>query len=40
MGSPYVSSGILTNKNGFVIGSMSGGPEIDNADKALGFLQE
>lgn len=40
MGSPYVNSGIIVNKNGFAIGSFSGGPEIDNADKALGFLIE
>ncbi|MFP4567685.1 MAG: translation initiation factor IF-6 [Candidatus Woesearchaeota archaeon] len=38
MGSPYVRSGILCNSNGFVIGSNSGGPEINNADEALGFL--
>ncbi|PIN69545.1 translation initiation factor IF-6 [Candidatus Woesearchaeota archaeon CG11_big_fil_rev_8_21_14_0_20_43_8] len=38
MGSPYISSGVVTNKNGFIIGSLSGGPEIDNADKAFGFM--
>lgn len=38
MGSPYIRSGIICNSNGFVIGSNSGGPEITNADEALGFL--
>ena len=38
MGSPYVRSGIICNVNGFVAGSNSGGPEITNADEALGFL--
>ena len=40
MGSPYVSSGIIANSNGFIIGSQSAGPEITNADIALGFLKE
>ncbi len=40
MGSPYVKSGIVCNKNGFLIGSESGGPEITNADEVLGFLDE
>lgn len=38
MGSPYVRSGIICNVNGFIVGSNSGGPEITNADEALGFL--
>ncbi|MBN2422741.1 translation initiation factor IF-6 [Candidatus Woesearchaeota archaeon] len=38
-GSPYISSGLLCNKNGFIIGDSSGGPEIANADEALGFTQ-
>ncbi|USN45252.1 MAG: translation initiation factor IF-6 [Candidatus Woesearchaeota archaeon] len=38
-GNPFVRSGIIANKHGFVIGSLSGGPEITNADEALGFLQ-
>ena len=38
-GSPYISSGLICNSNGFVIGDMSGGPEIQNADIALGFLE-
>ncbi len=37
-GSPYISSGIVCNSNGFIIGDSSGGPEIQNADEALGFL--
>ncbi len=37
-GSPYVRSGIIANQNGFLIGSSSGGPEITNADEALGFI--
>ncbi|MBD3203395.1 translation initiation factor IF-6 [Candidatus Woesearchaeota archaeon] len=38
-GSPYISSGVICNKNGFVIGDLSGGPEIANADEALGFVK-
>ena len=37
-GSPFISSGLICNKNGFIIGDISGGPEIQNADEALGFL--
>lgn len=39
MGSPHVRSGIAVNKNGYVIGKTSGGPEINNAEEALGFLE-
>jgi translation initiation factor 6 len=39
-GSPYVKSGIVCNSFGFVVGDASGGPEIQNADIALGFLEE
>jgi translation initiation factor 6 len=39
MGSPYIKSGIICNKNGFLVGSDSGGPEIVNADQALGFIE-
>jgi translation initiation factor 6 len=39
-GSPYVSSGVVCNSNGFIIGESSGGPEIQNADEALGFMDE
>lgn len=38
MGSPYIKSGIVCNKNGFLMGTESGGPEITNADEVLGFL--
>ncbi len=37
MGNPYVSSGILCNKYGMIIGGLSGGPEIVYASQALGF---
>jgi translation initiation factor 6 len=40
MGNPYVKSGIISNSHGFIIGAHSGGPEITNADMALGFLEE
>ncbi len=40
MGNPYVGSGIITNSKGFIIGASSGGPEITNADIALGFMKE
>jgi len=39
MGSPFIRSGIICNKNGFVTGNASGGPEITNADQALGYLK-
>lgn len=35
MGSPFVGSGILCNSKGMLIGDLSGGPEIVNADQAL-----
>lgn len=38
MGNAYIKSGILLGKNGFVVGNASGGPEIKNADEALGFI--
>ncbi len=38
MGNPFPATGIICNKFGFVIGAVSGGPEIANADEALGFL--
>ncbi len=38
MGSPFIKAGIVCNKNGFVIGADSGGPEITNADQVLGFI--
>lgn len=39
MGSPYIKSGILLGKEGFLVGNTSGGPEIRNADEALGFIE-
>ncbi|MBD3209016.1 translation initiation factor IF-6 [Candidatus Woesearchaeota archaeon] len=39
MGSPYVKSGILLGEEGFLIGDTSGGPEVKNADEALGFIE-
>lgn len=39
-GSPYIKSGIVVNNKGFVVGALSGGPEIQNADIAFGFLNE
>jgi translation initiation factor 6 len=39
-GSAYVRSGVIANKNGFVIGKLSSGPEITNADEAFGFLEQ
>jgi translation initiation factor 6 len=39
-GSPYVSSGVVCNTKGFVVGDASGGPEIQNLDVALGFLED
>ena len=39
MGATHISSGVAVNKKGFVIGEISGGPEIINADQAFGFLE-
>lgn len=38
MGNPYVKSGMLVSRQGFIIGDASGGPEVKNADEALGFI--
>lgn len=35
MGSPFIGSGILCNSKGMIIGELSGGPEIINADQVL-----
>jgi translation initiation factor 6 len=40
MGSPFVKSGCVANSHGFIMGSASGGPELANADEALGFLED
>jgi len=39
MGAIQVSSGTVANKNGFLIGEASGGPELINADQAFGFIE-
>lgn len=38
MGNPYIKSGMLLGEEGFLVGDASGGPEIKNADEALGFI--
>ncbi|MBW3015845.1 translation initiation factor IF-6 [Candidatus Woesearchaeota archaeon] len=38
LGNPYIKAGLFCNKNGFVIGDQSGGPEITMIDEYLGFL--
>jgi translation initiation factor 6 len=38
-GSPYISAGLLCNKNGFIAGNISGGPELANSEIALGFIE-
>lgn len=38
MGSPYLKSGILCNKNGLMIGDISGPAEVMNAEEELGYL--
>lgn len=40
MGNPHVSSGIIANSHGFVVGKASGGPEVNYIDAALGFLSK
>lgn len=39
LGSPLVRTGIAANTKGFVIGKGCGGPEMVNADEALGFIE-
>lgn len=38
MANPYMSSGIISNNHGVIVGNHSGGPEVVNIDEALGFL--
>jgi translation initiation factor 6 len=38
LGNPYVKSGIIVNDHGFIIGGLSGGPEIVHADRTFGFV--
>lgn len=40
MGGSQVASGVALNDKGFVIGVLSGGPEIMNADVAFGFIED
>ena len=37
LGTPYVHAAIINNRNGFIIGEQSGGPEIVHIDEALGY---
>jgi translation initiation factor 6 len=37
-GVPQVSSGIIANKNGLLVGKLSSGVEVTNVDELLGFL--
>jgi len=39
LGSPYISSGLVANKKGFIVGKRTGGPETVHIDEALGFLK-
>jgi translation initiation factor 6 len=38
LGTPYVRTGLICNKNGFVIGKESGGAEVSRVDEGLGYL--
>jgi translation initiation factor 6 len=38
-GNPYIRSGLLANTNGFIVGSLSSGPELTFVDESLGFLK-
>jgi len=40
LGSPYISSGLIVNKSGFIVGERTGGPETVHIDEALGFLSK
>lgn len=35
LGNPYIKAGLATNKHGMVVGDLSGGPEIVNAEEAF-----
>jgi translation initiation factor 6 len=39
MGSTQVRSGVVSNKNGYLIGEYSGGAEIVNVDRAFGYSE-
>jgi translation initiation factor 6 len=38
MANPFVRSGVIANSHGFVIGRLSGSPELMHLDEVLGFL--
>jgi translation initiation factor 6 len=38
MGNPFVSSGLIGNSNGFLMGGLSSGFEIARVDESLGFI--
>jgi translation initiation factor 6 len=38
LGNPYVKSGIIVNDHGFIMGGLSGGPEVIHADRVFGFI--
>jgi translation initiation factor 6 len=38
LGNPYVKSGIIVNEHGFIMGGLSGGPEVIHADRTFGFI--
>ena len=40
MANPFLRSGIICNNHGLVVGDGSGGPEVTNADEALGYLEK
>jgi len=37
LGGPYLRAGLLRTTHGFIVGDLSGGPEIVNIDEALGY---
>ncbi|MBI2041327.1 MAG: translation initiation factor IF-6 [DPANN group archaeon] len=39
LGNPFVSTGIIANSNGFVIGRASSGYEISRVDESFGFIK-
>ncbi len=38
-GNPYISSGVISNDNGFIIGKMTTGVELVDIDRELGFTR-
>lgn len=40
LGNPYLKSGLLASDKGFIMGGLSGGPELAHADRVLGFLED